>query len=884
MTAVHVAPSLIAVGCNQLPGTVAWSPDGLVAYAADQSVALYRLPPTVDAGSNTSPNPAGAGVFTTLHGHKGRVNAVRFIVRDQQTVAIISAAADNTVRVWRRVDSTSDKEWQCTDTLKGHSAAVNSVALLSMGDTDLLATAASDGSICIWSLPLSADPATLLQTIDLGGRDSTALALEQLPGTSIPVLVSASTDMRISLYTQRSGQFVRMLQLQGHTDWIRALQFVRLPASPTAACKTEDQGTGELMLASASQDRYIRLWRLTALSSDIGAGSEKQPPAALATPEDSEAVAMESLLDTLQKTALEGDGAQLSTQAFLFEATSADSDSTRWRFSVMLDAVLQGHDDWVYSLCWHPPMLKQDGGYEQPLRLLSASADKSAIIWAPDETTGIWLPESRVGEIAGTSLGLYGALFSADGSSILAHGHHGAFHLWARVSEDDDTIARWEPRVCVSGHFSSVQGLTWHPEGRFLVSVSLDQTARLYAPWIQHEMEQTSWHEIARPQVHGYDMQCVSFIDHFRYASGADEKVVRIFDAPAAFVRTLASLTGDMELLKDAESRPAAANLPPLGLSNKAIAQEHVDGNGAAADEDAMDGAETEEVIEASHGQSYALPRGPRSFGATDAQQPPFDEQLQQLTLWPETEKLYGHGFEIIAVASSRDGRYLATACKAASPEHAILRIFDTQTWKELPSKLAAHTLTVTKARFAHNDRWLLTVSRDRSWALYKRGESEHEPFTLAAKMVKAHARIIWDASWSPDDLLFATGSRDKTVKIWKQVVDSAQPDAWSCAATIKCKESVTAIDFAPLCAAGYCLAVGHEDGHIAFYRAGESAADWALLGQVPASLAHASTVNGLVWRCPPQEGHGSGAASSGYQLATCGQDHSLRLLDVSFA
>jgi WD40 repeat protein len=36
-------------------------------------------------------------------------------------------------------------------------------------------------------------------------------------------------------------------------------------------------------------------------------------------------------------------------------------------------------------------------------------------------------------------------------------------------------------------------------------------------------------------------------------------------------------------------------------------------------------------------------------------------------------------------------------------------------------------------------------------------------PYKLVAKN-KAHSRIIWDCSWSHDDKLFATGSRDKTV------------------------------------------------------------------------------------------------------------------------
>lgn len=34
-----------------------------------------------------------------------------------------------------------------------------------------------------------------------------------------------------------------------------------------------------------------------------------------------------------------------------------------------------------------------------------------------------------------------------------------------------------------------------------------------------------TWHEISRPQIHGYDINCISFVNKWRYVSGSDEKV-----------------------------------------------------------------------------------------------------------------------------------------------------------------------------------------------------------------------------------------------------------------------------------------------------------------------------------------------------------------------
>lgn len=181
---------------------------------------------------------------------------------------------------------------------------------------------------------------------------------------------------------------------------------------------------------------------------------------------------------------------------------------------------------------------------------------------------------------------------------------------------------------------------------------------------------------------------------------------------------------------------------------------------------------------------------------------PPFEEQLLGSTLWPEvctlvqpllsslahcyysqTEKLYGHGFELIAVCSAHSLPIIATACKATSAEHAVIRLYDSTTWKPISGQapLAGHALTITSLRFSRDDRWLLSTSRDRTWRLFERVDGEwalcvctrgeraergiSTDIYVPAASSKSHARIIWDGCWAADDSYFATASRDKTVR-----------------------------------------------------------------------------------------------------------------------
>lgn len=104
---------------------------------------------------------------------------------------------------------------------------------------------------------------------------------------------------------------------------------------------------------------------------------------------------------------------------------------------------------------------------------------------------------------------------------------------------------------------------------------SLDKTTRLHAPWKrqdQHGQDLETWHELSRPQIHGHDLYALAITDKqqgLRFTSGADETIVRVFDATKTFLGLANKLSNAH--LEDAGDRPNAAIVPPLGLSNRAV-------------------------------------------------------------------------------------------------------------------------------------------------------------------------------------------------------------------------------------------------------------------------------------------------------------------------
>lgn len=120
-----------------------------------------------------------------------------------------------------------------------------------------------------------------------------------------------------------------------------------------------------------------------------------------------------------------------------------------------------------------------------------------------------------------------------------------------------------------------------YPVYELLISRSFEnlQTSRIFAPWLaeSHLENRDSWHEIARPQVHGHDINCVTIIKgkgNHRFVSGAEEKVARVFEAPLSFLKTLNHATSQQSTFPgdlQTDVQILGANMSALGLSQKPI-------------------------------------------------------------------------------------------------------------------------------------------------------------------------------------------------------------------------------------------------------------------------------------------------------------------------
>lgn len=234
-------------------------------------------------------------------------------------------------------------------------------------------------------------------------------------------------------------------------------------------------------MASASKDGYIRLWRLT---------------------EDKDLIKFHKNVKNLDS------------------------------FYCYLDAVLISHESSVTGLKWV--------NFTKQLQLVSCSLDCTICVWGVDKEGGAWGVDARMGQFLGNKNAYFSVIADPQFQYLVATNYIGSALIW----EYNKETSKFSLRPSFNGHSNIVKDLDWDHSGNFLVSVSKDQTTRIMA----RSHVDSLYHEISRAQVHGYDINSVSLVKANEglidlIACGADEKVIRIIEPPAAFANYLNAFT-----------------------------------------------------------------------------------------------------------------------------------------------------------------------------------------------------------------------------------------------------------------------------------------------------------------------------------------------------
>jgi len=267
-----------------------------------------------------------------LSGHRAPVTRVIF---HPIFSIMISGSEDATIKLWDF--ETGDYE----RTMKGHTDSVQDVALDK--DGKLLASCSADMSVKLW------DFQTYECIKTMHGHDHNVSSVAFLPTSDY--IVSSSRDKTIKMWEVSTGFCVRTYT--GHREWVRMVR-VSLDGN---------------LLASCSNDQTVRVW--AAGGKDVKAEMRDHDHVVECIAWAPEAATQ--AINEAATAAAGGDNKNSFSHVGPFLASGSRDKSVKvWDVSTGLCLFsLQGHDNWVRGISWHP-----GGKY-----LLTASDDKSLRVW-----------------------------------------------------------------------------------------------------------------------------------------------------------------------------------------------------------------------------------------------------------------------------------------------------------------------------------------------------------------------------------------------------------------------------------------------------------------------------------------------------------------------
>eukprot|EP01100_Stratorugosa_tubuloviscum_P003411 TRINITY_DN1822_c0_g2_i4.p1 TRINITY_DN1822_c0_g2~~TRINITY_DN1822_c0_g2_i4.p1 ORF type:complete len:862 (-),score=389.10 TRINITY_DN1822_c0_g2_i4:94-2679(-) len=214
-----------SAGCNKVPDCCDCNNSNLVAYPTANLVSIWDL--------------EKQRIIGLIGAHEGRVNSVRWLpnttldkkgrISGQQN-ELISASSDGTIAV---CIFNGIHQWRIETILKEHTNSISSIRIIALDDFSkdydlLMISTSTDKTVKIWTRTKVDRKWNVIDTLKFAPKMMECSAITLLSPQNGPCIFAlGGVDLQVHLYLMNKDfKISKLVQLSGHEDWIRSLDFV----------------------------------------------------------------------------------------------------------------------------------------------------------------------------------------------------------------------------------------------------------------------------------------------------------------------------------------------------------------------------------------------------------------------------------------------------------------------------------------------------------------------------------------------------------------------------------------------------------------------------------------------------------------------------------
>ncbi|BAY20217.1 WD-40 repeat protein (plasmid) [Anabaenopsis circularis NIES-21] len=603
--------------------------------------------------------------------------------------------------------------------LQGHENFVTSVSFSRDGKT--LASGSYDKTIKLWDLETG-------QFRTLKGHNAAVTSVSFSPNGK--TLASGSDDGTIKLWNLETGK-----EIPTHMEHDSSVTSVSFSPNGKTLASGSDGGTIKLWDLKTGQFRTLKAYDIHSAVTSVSFSPNGKTLASLSNDGTIKLWNVETakaiLTPKRQGNDIHDMSMSFSPDGKTLAYGSEDKTIKLWNLETGKEIpTLMKHDGPVQSVSFSPDgktlAASSDQGtiklwnpktgieipthmkHDQRVNSVSFSPDsKTLASGSADYTIKIWdlEPGTEIPTLTGNKESFQSVSFSPDGKTLASGSNDKTIKLW-------NPETRKEIHTLQTGDYS-VKSVSFSPDGKTLASLSNDGTIKLWNVETRKEIPK----KIPLPLPSGYNnlVESVSFSPKgMTLAFGLYGKVIKLWNLE----------TGEIRILQKQENNPVDVNSVSFSHDGKTLAS----------------------------GNSHER-------GGTDN-----TIQLWNVETGKEIYTLPGHNDDVNSVSFSPDGKILASGS-----DDKTIKLWNVETGKEIYT-LSGHDDPVKSVSFSPDGNTLASGSglvaepspgTDNTIKLWN-VETRTEIRTL-----KGHNDAVTSLSFSPDGKTLASGSNDKTIKLW---------------------------------------------------------------------------------------------------------------------